>query len=391
MGCVVRFILLFAACSSICLADTASLESAIEKAERLEEQEKFEEVLRVLSPHAESGDARVQYMRAHALWLHATEGKDPDQIDTVEVAEAVRTAELCAAREAGDCLNLLYLMHSLGIGIPADREKALGFLRRAVEANDDGAKLNYAIMLYTGAPMIDKDVDLACKYFLELVESPAGAIVAYYLGVATFRGQCGRTADPEAAIELIRVAAKHGVKEAQRDMGKNYEFGWATKRDPKRAVQWYKKAAAQGDGESLWRLGMAHVTGEGLKKDSVSAVDYFRQAANAGYGGAKVSLAVMYATGDGVARDYKEAKRLYEEAAEMGESHAYYGLAVMHARGEGMPADLVKARALYALALALGDRPNAAFVEQLEAQMTDDELGQAEQLFSEWMLERESE
>lgn len=391
MRCLVRFILLLAACSSTCLADTGSLESAIEQAERLGEREQFEDVLRVLSPYAESGDTRVQFMRAHALWVHAIDGKQPEQIDAVEIAEAMRTAKQCASREVGSCLNLLYLMHSFGTGIPADQEKALEFLHRAVAAGDHGARLNYAIMLYRGAPMVDKDVELACKYFSELVDSFGGATAVYYLGVVTFRGQCGRTADPHAAMEMIHIAAKRGVTEAQRDMGKNYEFGWTTSPDPKRAVQWYKQAAAHGDGESLWRLGMAHVTGEGLKKDSVSAIDYFRRAASAGYGGAKVSLAVMYATGDGVACDYGEAKRLYEEAADMGEPHAYYGLAVMYARGEGMPVDLVKARALYAQAVALGDSPNAAFVQPLEAQMTDEELRQAEQLFTEWMLDRERE
>lgn len=366
----------------------SSLDVALKRAEQFQEQERFADVLQTLSPYAESGDPRVSFLRAHALWIEASEGRRPNEVESEQLAEARRIAEQCAALEYGGCLNLLYLMHTFDASIPADREKALGFLRRAINAGDNGAKLNYAIMLYTGADMVGQDVDAACRHFVELMHTPANAIAAYYLGLATFRGQCGLKADANSAMKLILKAAEHGVVEAQRDVGKNYQFGWATKPDEKRALRWYEKAAEQGDGESLWRLGMAHVTGDAGKQDSSRAADYFRRAASAGYAEGMVSLAVMYATGDGVPRDYEEALRLYEEAAEIGEPHAFFGLAVMHARGEAVPVNLVKARALYAQAVNLGDEPNDAFLRHLEANMSEEELAEAEELFATWKLER---
>lgn len=256
-------------------------------------------------------------------------------------------------------------------------------------AGDDGAKLNYAVMLYRGAPLVEKDVDHACQYFTEVMDGPGGIEATYYMGLALYRGQCGRTADHKGGMELIQIAAHHGVREAERDVAKNYEHGWTVQPDLDRAFEWYEKAAQHGDGESAWRIGMAYVKGENRKPDSRHAVEYFECSTDAGYGPGKISLAVMYVTGDGVELDYTKARSLYEEAAAQGEGHAYRELAVMHAHGEGIPVDFVAARVLYEQSVLLEDPPNAAFRASLEAKMTAEQLDEATRRIEQWKAEQE--
>jgi TPR repeat protein len=390
MNNISRTFAVVCACFIWCSSLAASIESAIDRAEGLMAQEQYDAALRVLEPYAKQGNPIVDHLRAQTRWFRTLHGKKSEDLSQSEVDAALQEAESCASRGNGGCLNLLYAMHSLGAGLPIEMPKAIEYLRKASEAEDPGARLNYAVMSYTGTRYVERDVELACKYFHETLETPGAAVATYYLGVVRFRGQCGTDPDPVEAMKMIREAASRGVMEAQRDVGKDYQFGWSTEADIDKALEWYEKAAAQGDGESLWRLGIAHVDGEGREKNSKVAVDYFKRAADADYGAGMASLAVMFATGDGVECDFAQAKRLYERAGELGEAHAYYGLAVMYARGEGMPVDLIKARTLYAQAVALGDPPNDAFIGHLESRMTAEHIAQAEQAFQAWVLEQEA-
>jgi TPR repeat protein len=244
-------------------------------------------------------------------------------------------------------------------------------------------------MLYRGAPSVEKDRDLACKYFREVVNGPGAALASYYIGLVVYRGECGHPVDHEGGMHLIQIAANHGIEEAERDVAKNYENGWTVKPDLDRAFEWYEKASEHGDGESSWRIGMAYVDGENRKPDSRRAVEYFERSAHAGYGRGKISLAVMYVTGDGVELDYAKARSLYEEAAAQGEGHAYRELAIMHAHGEGTPIDLGEARVLYEQSVLLEDPPNETFRASLEAKMTAEQRAEATRRIGLWKATNE--
>jgi len=310
-------------------------------------------------------------------------------VTPAEVQPAISRAEECAARGNGGCMNVLYNAYSLGIGVPENWPKALEYLRQGVTAGDEGAKLNYAVMLYRGAPSVEKDRDLACKYFREVVNGPGAALASYYIGLVFYRGECGHPVDHEGGMELIQIAANHGIEEAERDVAKNYEHGWTVKPDLDRAFEWYEKASEHGDGESSWRVGMAYVNGENRKPDSRRAVEYFERSAHAGYGPGKISLAVMYVTGDGVELDYAKARSLYEEAAAQGEGHAYRELAIMHAHGEGTPVDVVEARVLYEQSVLLEDPPNETFRASLDSKMSEEQRAEAARRIEKWKAENE--
>ncbi|HKE92754.1 MAG TPA: tetratricopeptide repeat protein [Povalibacter sp.] len=366
------------------------MQSALLRAQRFEAKKQFDRVTEVLEPYRDAADPDVDFMLANALLLGAIDGKAVSDVTPAHVQPAIDLAERCGANGNGRCLNLLYTIYSLGTGVAQDLPKAMEYMQRAVEAGDEGAKFNYAVRLYTGTAPVEKDVDQACRLFQDIVGGYAGFDALYYLGVAKSRGQCGQTADLQAGMRMIRTAANHGVPDAERDVGKDYENGWTTAIDIRKALQWYDKAAAHGDGEAAWLAGMIHVNGTYRKKDPSKAVHYFEQSAHAGYGNGKISLAVMYATGDGVERDFQKARTLYEEAAAMGDAHAYQELAIMYANGEGMPANLVMARVLFGQAIELGEPANEGFRRMLESAMTSEQLAAANAQIQQWRATRET-
>ena len=370
------------------LSSTASraddIESAVKRAGELMGKSDFAGAVDVLKPYADAKNADVDPLLADAMLLSAAASKKSEEAKAADSRAALAKAEECAARGNGGCMNVLFSAWSLGTAGQKDWPKALDYLQKAVAAGDAGAKLNYAIILYRGAPQVEKDVDRACKYFREVADGPGQVVATYYLGVVLYRGQCGQPVNREGGVELIQIAADHALPEAERDIAKNYENGWTVKADLDRAFEWYEKSSAHGDGESSWRIGMAYVNGENRKPDSRRAVEYFERAAHANYGPGKISLAVMYVTGDGVPLDYAKARSLYEEAAADGEPHAYRELSIMHANGEGTAVNLVEASVLYEQSVILGDDPNEALRASLETKMSEEQRAEVARRIEQW-------
>ena len=345
-------------------------ERAIKESEAFQAARKFGQAVEVLAPYAASQDPEMEYALAYAHLNHATIGKKVGEADVAEIRIAIDLAERSVAHGNAAGFNLLYMIHGNGYGVPVDGAKAADYLRRGSEAGESGARLNYAISLYEGTDSIARDRELACPLMKELMkDEKVQALIAHQVGLALIRGDCGFKADPKAGVEAIEIAAKRGVRGAERDMGMAFEKGLTGPADPEKALEWHEKAASHGDGYSLWRLGMAHVEGTLRDKDSRKAVKYFQQAAEAGSPEGMASLAVMYVTGDGVGLDYAKAMSLYQQSAERGNAHAYREMAVMYMQGEGVDVDFARAHEIYLKAVELGDPEDSVLRKALEDEL----------------------
>jgi TPR repeat protein len=358
-----------------------TLDEALSRAGKLEEEARFADVVRVLEPFAANADGELAFRLAQAHLFAVVNGvdvKDAAGLDTKEARDW-----LDRAIELGNPMayQLLYMVYQRGFGVPVDIDKAVQYLRHGVERNDPGAKLNLAVLAYEGIPPVEQDTNLAAQYFVELARGERPNMVAvYYLGVIMFKGEAGMPRDEKGGLEMIETAATQGVIDAERDMGKANEYGWAG-REPElpASLQWYEKAASKGDGFSLWRIGLVYARGEYGSVDSQRAVEHFRQAAENGSRNGMTSLGVMYATGAGVGQDFGEARRWYERAAENGDAQAMNNLAVMYARGEGVEVDLVRAYGLAIRAHHAGNNEAATLIGLIEPNMTAVQLEDARQ------------
>jgi len=355
-----------------------NVKSALAEVATLQSQKRYDAIIERLKPFESEPTAEVAFQIAWARYLLAIDGRRPENVDHDAMAAAAEWAERARGLGSVAAPNLLYQIHNEGAGMSVDRARALAYLKEGVQKGDAGAKSNYAVLLYRGAPGVPRDRDHAGEIFRGLalgkVISPA---VYYYLGVMKFRGEGGTKKDPKAAMFFIKLAADRGDREAQRDMGKGLEFGWGGTQDLHEALEWYQKSADDGDGDAQWRIGMAYVNGDERAADPALAVDWFRRAAASGSTQGMTSLAVMYATGEGVKQDWVRARELYEEAAEGGEAHALLNLSGMYLRGEGVAADPVHGYVLLSRAAEMGDEQAVSLKPLVAKELTDEQLAEA--------------
>ena len=374
---------ILAALTSSAVAADSDIDTALARLGPLEQKNDFAGIEQLLRPFEDSKNGQVEYYLAFARMNLAIDRKRPDEIRPGELQPAIDMARRAALHGSKEAWNLLYMIYGNGWGVPVQGKEAIAYLKRGIDAGDAGAKLNYAIQLYMGSQFVERDVDAACPLFDQLTNTGEGLpLVAYYEGLIRFLGQCGKTADRKAGMDLIRISADRGVRDAERDMGKNYEFGWTVTPDDAQAIAWYEKAADHGDPEAQWRLGMAYVLGRlGEAQDYGKARSYFESAAASGYSRAMTDLGSMSASGEGVPRDFAKAKTLYEQAAAAGDERAFRELAVMYFQGEGVPVDLVAARAFYLRGLQAGMADDPQLKQLIEARMTSEQLEASQHQF----------
>jgi uncharacterized protein len=151
----------------------------------------------------------------------------------------------------------------------------------------------------------------------------------------------------EAYRKALLAKAQRGDRGSQMWLGAAYEQGWFGKPNFGEALQWFRKAAAQGDPDGQNSLGQMYQDGEGVQQNSSEAAKWYRMAAEhvPDFGGA------------GQGRN---------------------NLALLNLNGDGVPKNLVQAYMWFRLT---GHQTNLPHVK---AQMTSEQIAQAEQMSAEW-------
>lgn len=119
-----------------------------------------------------------------------------------------------------------------------------------------------------------------------------------------------------------------------------------------------------------------------------TAHDEFERLAERGHSGAETMLGVMYFNGEGVGADPAFAAIWFFKAARKGNPNAQLAFGSLHIRGIGVSQSLVKAHKWLALAEARSEgevkREAARLRKEIEALMTEDELGRARATAQSW-------
>ncbi len=155
------------------------------------------------------------------------------------------------------------------------------------------------------------------------------------------------------------------------------------------ALEEWRPLAEQGDAGAQFNLGLLYDMGRGVPQNYAEAAKWYRLAADGGYDKAQFNLALMYNNGTGVTQDYAEAMKWFRLAAEQGDALAQYNLGVMYGNKNGVSQDYVQAHMWYNLAAARlppGEDRDMALSnrEQIEKQMTPEQIAEAQRLAREW-------
>jgi len=141
----------------------------------------------------------------------------------------------------------------------------------------------------------------------------------------------------DAAVSEWRIAADHGLEEAQYKLGILFSTGRGVAQSDKEAAKWYKMAAEQGNPEAQFNLGHFFATGRGMLQRDEKAAQWFRKAADQGHVDAQQHLGSLYMQGRGVPQSNAQMVRWWQKAAEQGDMDSQNNLGNLYAQGTGVP------------------------------------------------------
>ena len=142
--------------------------------------------------------------------------------------------------------------------------------------------------------------------------------------------------------------------------------------------------AEAGDADSQFGLGQMYGNGFGVPMDDALAIKWYGLAAEQDHAMAQNNLAVMHQNGWGVAQSDEEATKLFARAAELGVVEAMMALGRYYAMDYSEDYNPVEALKWYGIAQMLGDYDAGARREMLAANMTAEQIAQADGLVEVW-------
>jgi TPR repeat protein len=231
------------------------------------------------------------------------------------------------------------------------------------------------------------DYSTAMRLWLSLADQ-GNADAQSRLGFMYQRGH-GVPRSEVAAANWYRKAADQGNASGQVNLGLLYEEGrGGLQKDDREATRLYKLAADQGDAQAQNILGAFYLEGRsGLQKDDREATRLFKLSADQGNADGQNNLGVSYRDGlGGVSKDDREAARLFKLSADQGNYLAQGNLGVMYANGWGVQQDYVAAHMWLNLSV-WGGPELLKHREFVAAEMTPEQIAEAEKRFVEWLLE----
>src|SRR3974390_871958 len=205
----------------------------------------------------------------------------------------------------------------------------------------------------------------------------------YRLGMHYYFGK-GVPQNYEEATKWFRLAADQGLDRAQFELGTAYEDGRGVPQSYADAEKWFRLAAGQGLGLAQVALGSIYSSGRGVPQNYDEAAKWYRRAADQGLARAEFALGTLYHVGHGVPQNYLEAAKWYRRAADQGFESAQYNLGGMYYLGLGVPKELVSAQMYFYLAAARGHEEARKVRDDLEKQMTPEQIREAQKRADEW-------
>jgi TPR repeat protein len=234
---------------------------------------------------------------------------------------AVREATTRLSRDPDDtaAMTLLGELHNQGLGIRQDPQKAAQWFRLGAQRGDAHAAAALAMMAIDGRGM-ERDREFGRRL---LEEAAAKREPAACYNLALILLSAGAEGDFKRAADLLEIAARAEIPDAQHALGVLYLRGRGMPRDPAKAAFWFRKAAENGNTAGEVEYAILLFNGEGVAADERLAARYFRRAAGRGNAIAQNRLARLYAVGRGVPKNLVESAAWHLLAASRGLTDAW--------------------------------------------------------------------
>lgn len=220
------------------------------------------------------------------------------------------------------------------------------------------------------------DVAAAASEFAAAYEAGDGE-GAFYLG-RLFELGLGTDKDEMRAANLYSAAADSGSTKAQARLGLMYHEGRVLLRDYVEGTRLLCAAAEAGDAEGQLNCGMAYQLGRGVEIDTGKAEMYLQQSAEQG------NILALNVLGQNalVAGDTEKAYDYLSKSANLGNAGGMYEYAKLLSSGDNP--DNVTAYAFASLAVVRGMVTAGSLRDQLEAEMSAEDILAGQTMAREW-------
>lgn len=290
-------------------------------------------------------------------------GKNPDGTKgpvRKNHAEAVRFYMACADDGDTEAQNTIGYMYLCGKGVEKNKDIAIRLLSEAADHGCAQAAYRIGYMYDAGQCYVDQDLDKAVEWYQKAAD--LGYPDADYQLTGIMFMKQGKWFDPSKAQKHLIKAADGGNRDAMRELGTMYAYGYNNfRRDPKKADAYLLKACEAGDQQAMINYANLCFEGQALPRNLQKAAYWFEKAAKEYNGQAQYALGCFYGNGYYYEQDNAKAAYWFQEAAEGGEPNAQYALACFYYEGRGVEKDNKKAAAWFQEAAEQGHPGAMAF------------------------------
>lgn len=315
-------------------AKAGDAEAQAKLADKLYNQERYDEAFQWYKKAADNGNARGM----SNLSTCYCNGRGVARDYATAIVYATKAAEMGYPHAQYH----LATHYESGNGVDKDSLKAYEWYKKAADSKYDQAEYIVATYHFWGKGGHQKNYPEAAKY-LEKSDNEYGK---YLLGWMYEKGKGVEANLPKAfenyykgadaskaALNALTNWADYGNSDAQYRLGmfyihKAYKKNSNIESDSasywyKQAFPWLEKAANQGNADAAFEIGTNYYNGErGLKQDYSEAAKWLKIAAEKNHTGAIEWLASMYYEGEGVKKDYDEVVRLCNKGIFLKEKEA---------------------------------------------------------------------
>ncbi|KAL0935316.1 uncharacterized protein CTRU02_209907 [Colletotrichum truncatum] len=193
-------------------------------------------------------------------------------------------------------------------------DDVIEYLDLMSQKGDAKASYNLGRIYYDGQRGLDRDLDLARKYFFTVAKR--------------YWRKDGRI------MENHKPGIEKTASKAAGFIGRMYLRGDGVDQSFEQAKRWFERGISHGDAQSQHGLGLMMLHGYGTPKNIAMATDLFKAAAEQDYAPSQIELGVLYLD-QGGAEDVRIANNYFELAARYGQIEAHYYLAEMVYHGVG--------------------------------------------------------
>ncbi|MGL5254036.1 MAG: tetratricopeptide repeat protein, partial [Brevinema sp.] len=285
---------------------------------------------------AEQGNAYADYEAAKMFQDGSGTQRDKDKSEYHFKIAFQGFLKFESERSDDKLLHRIGQMYLTGTGTEQNEEKAIVYLEKAVELENDNAKCLLAkIYIRQEEEKAEKKeegqyekIKKAIEWLEKAYENKDMA-AAYHLGMIWKKG-IFFPADLEKAIAYLEEASKGKNQYADYQLGKIFE----ERNEMIKAFFYYGLSAEQGNELAAYRLGKIYFLGEKTEKNVLLAIEYLEQAAQKGNQYASFALGKLFLCGKDIPRDMEKAKFWLTKSAMQGNPYAVFLLEHMNEQYE---------------------------------------------------------